>query len=83
MSGDRLARTFEKTCLPDSEEDATRDVGEGKMADDGGQCLETTVKWDSPKELGPFMDSELANEKLTVSISYIYLSLKQTYLGNH
>jgi len=68
MSGDRLICTFKKTSLPDSEEDATIDVGEGKMADDGGQCFETTVKWDSPKELDSFMDSELANEKVTVTM---------------
>ena len=53
------------------------------MADDGGQGCETTIGWDSPKELDPFMGSELANEKLTVTMGYIYLSLKQTYLGNH
>jgi len=44
----------------DAEEDATIDVGEGQMADDGGQCFETTVRWDSPKELDPFMDSDTA-----------------------
>ena len=52
------------------------DVGDGQMADDGGQCFETTVRWDSLKELDPFMGSELANEKLTVTMGYIYLSLK-------
>ena len=78
-----LPNCLEKTSLPDAEEDATIDVGEGQMADDGGQCFETTVRWDSPKELDPFMDSELANEKLTVTMGYIYLSLKRTYLGNH
>ena len=55
------------------------DVGEGQMADDGGQGCETTVRWDSLKELDPFMGSELANEKLTVTMGYIYLSLKLTY----
>ena len=49
------------------------------MADDGGQGCETTVRWDSLKELDPFMGSELANEKLTVTMGYIYLSLKLTY----
>ena len=55
------------------------DVGDGQMADDGGQCFETTVRWDSLKELDPFMGSELANEKLTVTMGYIYLSLKLRY----
>jgi len=63
-----LPNRLEKTGLPDAE-DATTDVGEGRIADDGGQCFETTVGWDSPKELAPFMDSELANEKLTITVT--------------
>jgi len=30
------------------------------MADDGGQCFEMTVRWDSLKKLVPFMDSDTA-----------------------
>jgi len=43
------------------------------MPDDGGQCFETTVGWDSPRELAPFMDSEMANEKPTITMGYIFL----------
>jgi len=69
-----LPNRLERTSLPDAEEeDAATDVGEGRMADDDGQCFETTVRWDSPKELVPFMDSELANEKIIVTMGYIFL----------
>jgi len=69
-----LPTRLERTGLPDAEEeDAATDVGEGRMADDGGQCFEMTVRWDSLKKLVPFMDSKLANEKLTVTMGYIFL----------
>ena len=33
------------------------------MADGSGQCFEKTVKLNSPRELVPFMESELVNER--------------------
>ena len=45
------------------------------MADDSGQCFETTVTWDCPNELVPFTESELVNAKKTVAIGSHFFSL--------
>jgi len=56
---------FEIPPQADTEEDAMTDVGDGQMADDGGQCFETTVRWDSLKELDPFMGSDAEEDAMT------------------